>query len=425
MDERTKILLFDDGRGRFGPLTDMRPVFDIRTGELTTRDRIERVMGRRARGLRVDPAIEEAVRRHGRGSGNRAGVNEPLGEDEAWLIVNGRWLGVDEVQGSGGVQAVRGLELGQTLRTADGELVAAHLMGDDAEETLRAEMAQPPLSEHATGGRLITRPWHILNWLERTIEADLAATGLPPLDRDRPGAPRCLGSCEILVHPTATISPTAVLDATRGPIALHESCRVEHLAVIEGPASIGPGSGVAAHAVIRTNTIIGPVCKVAGEIVMTVMQGYSNKGHAGFLGHALLGQWVNLGADTTVSNLKNTYGHVRMTLTGRDCPSGEEAVAEDTGRMFTGPVIGDYVRTAIGTLIPTGACLGTGCMIASTRFAPKAAQPMGFYVDEHGQTRHEYQPDKFITTAQAMMARRDMELTAEDEAVLRGLAGRL
>ncbi len=314
MDQELKILLFDDGRGRFGPLTDLRPVFDVRTGEATTRERVERVLGRRVRHLRVDPAVEATVVRHAQSAGEPVRVNQPLKAGQEYLLVNGRWLAVDEVNGAGSVEQVVRLTLGQTLRTADGELVAARLQGGDAEETLLAEISLPPLGEHATGTGLITRPWHILDWLERTIAADLAACTLPPLDREAADAPRCVGPCPILAHPSASIASTAVLDATRGPIVLHESSSVGHLTLIEGPASIGPDASVSAHAAIRTNTAVGPSCKVAGEIVMSILHAYSNKAHAGFLGHALLGQFVNLGADTTVSNLKNTYGHARMTL---------------------------------------------------------------------------------------------------------------
>ena len=167
---------------------------------------------------------------------------------------------------------------------------------------------------------------------------------------------------------------------------------------------------------------------------MTVIQGHSNKGHAGFLGHALVGEWVNLGADTTASNLKNTYGQVRVQLPSppgaggaggerSSAPSAAAEVAESSGLTFHGPILGDFVRTAIGTRLPTGAAIGTGVMLASARFAPKTAEAFGFYVDEHGQQRKLYDPDKLIETARAMMSRRGMDLGAAEEALLRALHG--
>src|SRR5699024_3671599 len=124
------------------------------------------------------------------------------------------------------------------------------------------------------------------------------------------------------------------------------------------------------HALIRRYAAIGPFCKVAGEVSFSILQGYVNKGHSGFLGHAVIGAWCNFGAGTTASNLKNTYGHVRLQLAG-------DAAPIDTARMFHGPVMGDFVRTAIVTRLSTGTVLGTGCMIATSGFAPRFAAPFG------------------------------------------------
>src|SRR5690606_29763654 len=109
-----------------------------------------------------------------------------------------------------------------------------------------------------------------------------------------------------------------------------------------------------------------PTCRIGGEVSHSIFQSFSNKTHGGYLGHALVGEWVNLGAATNASNLKNTYGSVRMQLAAR-------GPREDTGLLQLGPILGDYVRTAIGTRIPTGAVIGTGCMISLSGFAPTFA----------------------------------------------------
>src|SRR5690606_34700880 len=156
-----------------------------------------------------------------------------------------------------------------------------------------------------------------------------------------------------------------------------------------------------------------PMCKVGGEISHSVLFGHTNKAHAGYLGHALVGEWVNLGAQTNVSNLKNTYGPIAVQVE-RDQP------AENTGRMYLGPVIGDYVRTAIGTRILTGSVVGTGAMLALSGFAPKFVERFAFLTDKGPE---HYEIDKFIETANRMMSRRDMALSAAEEARLRTLAG--
>ncbi|NJL32283.1 MAG: hypothetical protein HC898_12070 [Phycisphaerales bacterium] len=122
---------------------------------------------------------------------------------------------------------------------------------------------------------------------------------------------------------------------------------------------------------------------------------------------------MNLGASTTVSNLKNTYGSVRVQM-------HPDQASEDTKRMFQGPIIGDFVRTAIGTRILTGSCLNTGSMIALSNYAPKCSKPFGFYTDD-SPDGEPYDPDKFIATAQAMLARRKVEMTKEFEGKLRKL----
>jgi UDP-N-acetylglucosamine diphosphorylase / glucose-1-phosphate thymidylyltransferase / UDP-N-acetylgalactosamine diphosphorylase / glucosamine-1-phosphate N-acetyltransferase / galactosamine-1-phosphate N-acetyltransferase len=143
----------------------------------------------------------------------------------------------------------------------------------------------------------------------------------------------------------------------------------------------------------------------------TVFQGYANKAHAGYLGNALVGEWVNLGADTNASNLKNTYGTIRVQIV----PGGE---LEDSGQMKLGPIIGDFTRTSIGTRLPTGACLSTGTMLALSTTAPKYTERFAFLTDQGAQR---YQIDKFLEAARKAVARRDRTLSAAEEARLREL----
>jgi hypothetical protein len=165
------------------------------------------------------------------------------------------------------------------------------------------------------------------------------------------------------------------------------------------------------HTVLRSTTVVGPMCKVGGEVKASILTGYTNKAHLGYLGNAILGAWCNLGADTNVSNLKNTYGPVRMQLDAQH-------EAEDTGRTFQGPILGDFVRTAIGTRLVTGSCIGTGCSIVMSSMAPKFAEPMGFYTDKG---RQPYDLDAFFATADAMMKRRQKQLNQADRALIRSL----
>src|SRR5439155_18383601 len=130
-----------------------------------------------------------------------------------------------------------------------------------------------------------------------------------------------------------------------GPILIQENATVEPLAYVEGPAVIGERTLVKVGAKIRGGSSIGPVCKVGGEVEASIFQGYANKQHDGFVGHSYVGEWVNLGANTVTSDLKNTYGNVSVPLHGTPI---------DTGMRFVGTIIGDHSKTGICTALTTG-----------------------------------------------------------------------
>ena len=351
------LIIFDDQRGRFGPMTDRRPTFDLQTGAWTSRQRIERALGLSTAAICVPHRLTQVMTQREPGMA----VNQPLppaGDD--FLLVNGRWTG--------------GPSLDPSLITA----------------------------LDAPAKVLLDRPWHVLDQLQATLAHDLA--------RMQPGAAA-----------GAKVHPTAYLDQTAGPVVIADGAVIGTMAVLEGPCYIGPGSIVQPQSFIRSHTVIGEYCKVAGEISFSIVHGHTNKAHYGYLGNALVGEWVNLGAGTTVSNLKNTYGEIRVQLAqGEPASAGGacESAAEPTGRTNHGPIIGDFVRTAIGTMIPTGACIGTACMIATSRFAPKFCPAAGFHTDA-GCER--YDPDKLIATIRAMFARRSMTIDPAEEALIRAV----
>ena len=273
---------------------------------------------------------------------------------------------------------------------------------------------------------LIARPWHILDALPALVMDDLLASPLPQVDElhgqlsgialvtplDQP-------AYALHVAASARVSPGVVVDVTQGPVVIDEKAVVLPCAVLEGPCYVGRETTLAAHASLRPNACIGPHCKIGGEVSASIIQGYSNKAHLGYLGQSLVGEWCNLGANTNVSNLKNTYGSVRVTLEPEDPRhKGYDPQTEDTGRMFQGPILGDFVRTGIGTHILTGYVIHTACMIASRPFAPALTQPFGFYTSE-GDDVHRLDP--LLTTVRRMMARREVQLPAAVENRLRAM----
>jgi UDP-N-acetylglucosamine diphosphorylase/glucosamine-1-phosphate N-acetyltransferase len=184
-----------------------------------------------------------------------------------------------------------------------------------------------------------------------------------------------------------------------------EGAIIEPLAVISGPAVIGPSSTVRPHADIK-HSVIGPGCKVGGEIEESILQGWSNKQHLGFLGHSYICEWVNLGAGTTNSDLKNTYGHVLVTM-----PWGRE----DTQRMFVGLLMGDHSKSAIGTQFLTGTVCGVSSNVVSTGFPPQSI-PSFRWLDTS------YDVDKAVSVAKTVMQRRSKVLGESTEQLLRECA---
>jgi UDP-N-acetylglucosamine diphosphorylase / glucose-1-phosphate thymidylyltransferase / UDP-N-acetylgalactosamine diphosphorylase / glucosamine-1-phosphate N-acetyltransferase / galactosamine-1-phosphate N-acetyltransferase len=412
--DRSRLLIFDDGAGVWGPLTDMRSVHELRTGATKTRLRIERVVNRPLAAMWLSgwaggssPLEAVEVQRH---PGSAAG-SLPAG-DESWLLVNSRWTATQHIE------EVLRLHPGSALLQPNGQVVAAHVrteMRDSLLAQIGSEGHRPDLQsmniERLSQRAMIERPWHILEGLETALRADIAAIDLPHGDSNRFPNATFLGDQAVKIAFDANVSHMTVLDASAGPIAIDRMVSIAPFVVIEGPCYIGPGCNIAPHTFIRRNTSIGPCCAVGGEVSHSIMHGFSNKSHSGYLGHALVGKWVNLGADTVVSNLKNTYGKIRVQLQ-RDQP------AEETGQSKLGPILGDFVRTAIGTRLLTGSCVGTGSMIALSAMAPKFVDRFTFLTDEGSVPTRE---EAFMRTAVEMMSRRQEVLSPAEVQRLKDL----
>jgi UDP-N-acetylglucosamine diphosphorylase/glucosamine-1-phosphate N-acetyltransferase len=204
------------------------------------------------------------------------------------------------------------------------------------------------------------------------------------------------------------VDPFAVLDARGGPVLIGREAVVLSHSVIEGPCSVGTGTHVLGGVVRRSS--LGPGCRVAGEVEESVWQGWANKRHHGFLGHSAVGEWVNLGALTTTSDLKNNYGPVRVWAAGRERASGSNKV---------GSLIGAHVKTGIGTLLPTGCSIGVGSnLFGGGRFAPKRLPAFSWW---DGVRIVEHRLEAFLKTAAVVAGRRGLVLGAVDKALLQAL----
>ena len=211
----------------------------------------------------------------------------------------------------------------------------------------------------------------------------------------------------VLIASEAKVRPGAVIDAAKGPVILGAGVVVHPLSVVVGPAYLGPGTVVNPGAKLREGTSIGAWCKVGGEIEETIMLDLSNKQHDGFLGHALVGSWVNLGADTNGSDLKNNYGNVRVDL-------GDGAI--DSGSAFVGQHLADHVKTGIDTMLTTGAVVGVAANVFGGGFAPRFVPPFTWGGSDGFVS---YRLEAAIDTARTVFGRRDAGWDARHEDLLR------
>ncbi len=198
---------------------------------------------------------------------------------------------------------------------------------------------------------------------------------------------------------------SAVLDATKGSIFIDDNVTIDIGVLIQGPAYIGKNSTLNLGAKIRPNTNIGPHCKVSGEVSNSIILGYSNKGHEGFMGNSYIAEWCNWGAGTNNSNLKNDYSSVKIFDYSTHC-------LEDTGELFVGLFMADHSKTAIATKFNTGTVVGFNCNIFCDGFPPKHI-PSFTWGGAEPAIKYEF--NKAWTVAQNTASRRGISLTAVDK----------
>jgi UDP-N-acetylglucosamine diphosphorylase/glucosamine-1-phosphate N-acetyltransferase len=210
------------------------------------------------------------------------------------------------------------------------------------------------------------------------------------------------GNC--FIGKDVKIAPGAIIDASAGAVIIGNRAQIMHNSVLIGPCAIGEDSIIKVGAKIYENTSIGPVSKVGGEVEASIIHAYSNKQHDGFLGHSYLGEWVNLGADTNTSDLKNNYGKIKVELRHRKV---------DTDRMFLGLLAGDHTKTGINTMLNTGSVIGLSCNVFGGGYPEKSIQSFSW-----GESSI-YDFEKAVEVARIVAQRRGREFTKSDEALFK------
>jgi len=277
---------------------------------------------------------------------------------------------------------------------------------DPAQRAFADRMTARPLP-YPQSITLLQNLWDLVEfnptWLARDFAALTAGRHSQPLEP----SVTVLGAHPVFLEPDAVLLAN-VLDAREGPLYFGAGSEVMPGCLIRGPFALGDHAVLKMGAKIYGGTTIGPGCRAGGEISQSLLFANSNKGHDGFLGHSVLGEWCNLGADTNTSNLKNDYGPVKLY----NAASGQ---LENTGRQFCGLFMGDHSKSGINTMFNTGTVVGVSANVFGGGFPPKFVPSFSW---GGGHAWSSYRPEKALETARRVMARRKLSLLPEQEATL-------
>lgn len=346
-----KICLFEDhGAARLEPIALCRPTFELLCGGASLLDHQRRYFAAPAAGAIVRAGLAELCR-HNYPS---LIINDPaLLSPEVTVLVNARWLpppGRALIPHTPCVGMAQGqiaylvLRVGTTIDCTPDTV-------DDWVQNWKLVLPQ-----RAADGWMIDYPWDLIRHnSEVLIRAFPECFGIERRSGHLPGCAVVGPTERLLVDASARVEPLVAIDVTRGPVIIDRGAIVQAFSRLEGPCYIGPQTQVLG-AKVRESTI-GPVCKIGGEVEASIVQGYSNKCHDGFLGHSYLGSWVNLAAGTQTSDLRNDYGPVTMTIAGERI---------QTGMTKVGSFIGDHTKTGLAALLNTGTSVGAFCNLLPT-----------------------------------------------------------
>lgn len=407
-----RICLFEDRRAAdLNPLTLTRPASDLLCGITTLGAKAAQHFGADVVGHLCRPALADWLRTRD----PRAPVNDPT-----WLraaptvLVNGRWLRPHapplshrDLLSEGPFVGLAGGEVAfAVVDTRRLQSVSPTTVGDCVRDWAQT------LPTREVGGTVIGRPWELVDRNGEEIARDFELNCDPDAAGRHPAGVALVGPADrLFIHPTAKLDPHVVADTTGGPVVIGAGAVVTAFTRLEGPCAVGAHTHLHA-AQVRAGTSFGPHCRIGGEVEASVVLGYTNKYHEGFLGHSYVGEWVNLAAGTSTGDLRCDYGPVRVPV------NGEEV---STGRTKVGSVIGDHAKTGLGVLLNCGTSLGVFAQVLPTgTFAPRAvpafrrAGPDGI---------KPLDADRAIATSDVVMRRRGRELSPQLEALYRTLAG--
>lgn len=375
-------ILFDGSvRNQLLPFTYTRPVADIRIGILTIREKWELYLGSTTTTVTEDHLADKW----------------PLVEMEQNILINGSFLPSEDL-----VNRIKDLKENQALFYDDEPLAFFSKEGQEV------DFDSYEITQYSHDDLLrVEYTWDIFSKNHIAITRDFELITRGRRSQPIPSTTVAFQEENIFIEEGAQL-PLCSLNAKEGPIYIGKNAEIMEGAMIRGPFALCEGAVIKMGSKIYTGTTVGPYCKVGGEVNNSVFFAYANKGHDGFVGNSVLGEWCNLGADTNTSNLKNNYAEVRLW-------DYETEKFARTGLQFCGLMMGDHSKCGINTMFNTGTVVGVSANIFGSGF-PRNFIPSFSWGGAAGMMT--YKTDKAFETAQVAMSRRNMEFTEEDAKIL-------
>ncbi len=376
-------ILFDDvSRKALKPFTYIRPVCDIRIGILTIREKWEKYLGEKTSTL-----TEEYL-----------STKFPIEFTDSMILINGSVCPTPKL-----VDIIKNLELNQVVICND-FIIAMHKSKEgfisETEDTDKIEVPQDFIK--------LNNIWDIYVLNDRAIREDFELITKNRQSKPLSSTNRVIGIENIFVEEGAKIE-CASLNSTEGPIYIGNNAEIMEGSVVRGPFAMCDNAVLKLNAKIYGATTLGPYAKVGGELANVVIFGYSNKAHDGFIGHSVIGEWCNIGADTNASNLKNTYEEVRIW-------DIEKNTFVSTGQTFCGTFFGDHSKCGINVMFNTGTVVGLSSNIFGAGYQRNFIPSFAWGGTNVGLKL--YDLDKALEVADRMMERREMVMSQEDKNIL-------
>lgn len=397
------ICIFEDTRySDFEPLIFSRPVYDLLCGTFTLKEKILNCFHNPDYSLHCRKYLKKITERE------NPGIKVNRFPEEDCLFINGRIISNRDLNTILDISYKK-----KKVFIKENQLVAAFIPREEMgtvshlqNEPFNLEFFND-FEKQEVNVQIANYIWDLINLngdeIKKDFELRLSTHSKLNYINEVPDNVHLINEDRIFIEENVTIKPGVVLDASAGPIYIEKNALIYSNSVIEGPFFLGEGSIIKSAATIYPNTSIGKICKAGGEIDQTIMMPYSNKQHVGFLGSSYLGSWVNIGAGTNNSTLKNNYGFIKVQFNGKEI---------DTGLRFLGLMMGDHSKCAISVMFNTGTIVGFASNIFGAGFPDKYIPSFAWGGAETLQT---YNINKAIETAKVMTSRRKIEFTSDDE----------